>query len=134
MNKSITIMGWEEIAADKKKRIDESIPKEWRVEVKDHNGSFMDLPASSGLLTSNELEITNSSAVDLVAKLASGQLKSVDVTLAFCKRAALAHQAVGHSHRDQCAQQGLTRDQAESRAGVLPRHGAGPSQGAGQVL
>ncbi|KAK5258819.1 Acetamidase, partial [Exophiala xenobiotica] len=87
-------MGWEEIAADKKKRIDESIPKEWRVEVKDQNGSFMNLPASSGLLSSDELEITNSSAVDLVAKLASGQLKSVDVTLAFCKRAALAHQAL----------------------------------------
>ncbi|KAK5206601.1 Acetamidase [Exophiala xenobiotica] len=87
-------MGWEEIAADKKKRIDESIPKEWRVEVKDQNGSLMDLPASSGLLSSDELEITNSSAVDLVAKLASGQLKSVDVTLAFCKRAALAHQAL----------------------------------------
>ncbi|KAJ9499297.1 hypothetical protein H2202_005454 [Exophiala xenobiotica] len=87
-------MGWEEIAADKKKRIDESIPKEWRVEVKDQNGSFMDLPASSGLLSSDELEITNSSAVDLVAKLARGQLKSVDVTVAFCKRAALAHQAI----------------------------------------
>jgi amidase len=127
-------MGWEEIAADKKKRIDESIPKEWRVEVKDQNGSFMDLPASSGLLSSDELEITNSSAVDLVAKLASGQLKSVDVTLAFCKRAALAHQAVGHSRRKQYDHDGLTRDQAEPRTGVLPRDGTGPSQGAGQVL
>ncbi|KAL6245427.1 Acetamidase [Rhinocladiella similis] len=87
-------MGWEEVAADKRKRIEESIPKEWRVEVKDQNGSFMDLPASSGLLTADELEITNSSGVDLVSKLAAGQLKSVDVTLAFCKRAALAHQAL----------------------------------------
>lgn len=90
----VVIMGWEEVAADKRKRIEESIPKEWRVEVKDQNGSFMDLPASSGLLTADELEITNSSGVDLVSKLAAGQLKSVDVTLAFCKRAALAHQAV----------------------------------------
>lgn len=87
-------MGWEDIAADKKSRIEKSIPKEWRVDVQAKNDSFMDLPASSGLLTSEELQITNSSAVDLVAKLGSGQLKSVEVTLAFCKRAALAHQAV----------------------------------------
>jgi amidase len=90
----LTTMGWEDTAADKKSRIEKSIPTEWRVDIQTKDDSLMGLPASSGLLTSEELQITNSSAVDLVAKLSSGQLKSVDVTLAFCKRAALAHQAV----------------------------------------
>lgn len=89
-------MTWEEIAADKKARIDKSIPSEWRISVKGQDESVMDVPAKSGILSSEEIEITNSSAVDLVAKLSSGQLKSVDVTLAFCKRAALAHQLVRH--------------------------------------
>ncbi|EXJ78711.1 acetamidase [Capronia coronata CBS 617.96] len=91
-------MGWEEIAADKRQRIEKSIPAEWRVDVKSIVGpdevSFMDVPVKSGLLTPEELAITGSSAVELVTKLAKGELKSVDVTLAFCKRAALAHQAV----------------------------------------
>jgi amidase len=87
-------MTWEEIAADKKARIDKSIPDEWRISVEGQDDSVMDVPAKSGILSAQELEITNSSAVDLVAKLASGQLKSVDVTLAFCKRAALAHELV----------------------------------------
>ncbi|KIW68847.1 acetamidase [Phialophora macrospora] len=85
-------MTWEDIAADKKARIDKSIPDEWRIGVQGQDDSVMDVPAKSGILSSEEIDITNSSAVDLVAKLASGQLKSVDVTLAFCKRAALAHQ------------------------------------------
>jgi len=91
-------MGWEEVAADKRQRIEDSIPPEWRVDltsVHDQDDpSFMGVPAKSGVLTPQELEITGSTAVDLVAKLAKGELKSVDVTLAFCKRAALAHQAV----------------------------------------
>lgn len=90
-------MGWQDIAADKKARIEKTIPDKWRVDINSlvQGDSFMDVPAKSGILSQDELAMTESSAVDLVAKLASGQLKSVDVTLAFCKRAALAHQAVG---------------------------------------
>ena len=87
-------MGWEEIAADKKERIEKTIPDEWRIKSKDVGDSVMDYPAKSGIMSDEELAITNSTAVDLVAKLAKGQLKSVDVTRAFCKRAALAHQLV----------------------------------------
>ncbi|KAF8425288.1 amidase signature domain-containing protein [Tirmania nivea] len=86
-------MTWEDIAADKNRRIDASIPNEWRIDVtKYQEDSVMHVPAASGILSPQELEITNSSAVDLASRLASGQLKSVEVTLAFCKRAALAHQ------------------------------------------
>jgi len=85
-------MTWEEIAADKKNRIDKSIPEEWLLKSKTSDVSSMGVPEESGILSKDELAITNSTAVDLVAKMAAGELKSVDVTLAFCKRAALAHQ------------------------------------------
>lgn len=85
---------WEQIAADKRARIDKSIPPEWKIQNKPEGDSFFDFPAKSGILSEKELEITNMPATELVAKLASGELKSVDVTLAFCKRAALAHQLV----------------------------------------
>lgn len=93
-------MTWEDIAADKRRRIDASIPQEWRIDVtKIQDDSVMHIPATSNnIISSQELEITNSSAVDLVGKLAAGQLKSVEVTLAFCKRAALAHQLVSIFH------------------------------------
>lgn len=54
----------------------------------------MGFPEKSGILSADELRITTLSATDLVTYLARGELKSVDVTLAFCKRAALAHQLV----------------------------------------
>lgn len=87
-------MTWEEVAADKRERIAASIPSEWRIDTKDLPDNVMEVPAMCGLLSAQELEITNSSAVDLVARLAKGELKAVAVTEAFCKRAAVAHQVV----------------------------------------
>jgi hypothetical protein len=86
--------GWEEIAADKRARLAKTIPAEWKVQDLPAEDSVFDFPKASGLLSAEELEITGSSATDLVAKLAKGELKSVDVTRAFCKRAALAQQVV----------------------------------------
>ncbi|OQE28437.1 hypothetical protein PENSTE_c003G01069 [Penicillium steckii] len=83
---------WEEKAADKRARINDSIPKEWRIQKLPTEDSVLEYPAKSGILSNEELSITQSSASDLVKKLAHGELKSVEVTVAFCKRAALAHQ------------------------------------------
>jgi len=65
----------------------------------------MAYPKESGIMSAEELAITESSATDLVAQMAAGKLTSVVVTTAFCKRAALAHQLVyvvfegsGYSH------------------------------------
>jgi amidase len=90
---------WQEIAADKKARIQDSIPKEWRLKspVPESQLSVMDYPRQSGILSPEELAITGSSAVDLVSQMARGKLTSVSVTTAFCKRAALAHQLVNCS-------------------------------------
>lgn len=85
---------WEQRAADKRARILKNIPAEWRIQSPPAGDSFFDFPEKCGILTPKEIEITKSSATDLVPKLASGELKSVEVTLAFCKRAAIAHQLV----------------------------------------
>lgn len=85
---------WEELAADKRKRINDSIPHEWRLQALPSDDSVFDFPAKSGLLSDQELKITESTASDLVQQLAEGKLTAVAVTTAFCKRAALAHQLV----------------------------------------
>ncbi|KAF2857881.1 amidase [Piedraia hortae CBS 480.64] len=86
---------WKEIAAQKQKQRDERIPKEWKLSSlpPQEKTNVLDIPHRSGILTSEELRITESyDASDLVTQLASGRLKSVEVTTAFCKRAAIAQQ------------------------------------------
>lgn len=89
---------WEEIGARKRAALLASIPKEWRVPADllppDSQDDVTTWPATSGWFTADELAITELSASELVPKLASGALKSVVVTKAFCKRAAAAHQLV----------------------------------------
>ncbi|KAI1457187.1 amidase [Annulohypoxylon moriforme] len=87
---------WEELAAKKREQLDKSLPDEWRVPSEllppadqDDVTSF---PNESKWFTPEELAITNQTAVELIAKLASGELKSETVTRAFCKRAVAAHQ------------------------------------------
>ena len=86
---------WQERAADKRNRIDHSIPAEWKITTLPNESWVIDFPEKSGLLSEKELLITKTPATHLVAKLANGELKSVEITLAFAKRAALAHQLVG---------------------------------------
>lgn len=102
-------MTWQDLAANKKAHVSDAIPPEWRLKTTPSTDSVMSVPKESGILTDQELAITESSAADLVKDLASGKLSSVAVTTAFCKRAALAHQLVskscsGHSflHWFQC--------------------------------
>ncbi|KAF3767138.1 acetamidase [Cryphonectria parasitica EP155] len=87
---------WEQVAAKKRAALLASIPKEWVIP-----GDLLPLvsqndvtswPKTSGWFTEEELAITDLSASELVARLSSGALKSVNVTKAFCKRAAAAHQ------------------------------------------
>ena len=89
---------WEAIGAAKRKALHESIPKEWRIPADlmplESQLDVMNFPETSGWFTKKELEITGSSATDLVQKLAKGELSSEEVTLAFCKRASAAHQLV----------------------------------------
>jgi Asp-tRNA(Asn)/Glu-tRNA(Gln) amidotransferase A subunit family amidase len=55
----------------------------------------LNIPSQSGLLSRQELEITeNYDAWGLTQLIAGGRLTSKEVTVAFCKRAAIAQQCV----------------------------------------
>lgn len=87
---------WEEIAAQKRESILALIPPEWRIANPPANDEQRDVTGTyiHQFLDSFAIEITETDAVGIVAKISSGQWSAVDVTKAFCHRAALAHQLV----------------------------------------
>lgn len=94
----MSAQNWEEIGAQKRAALSASIPQEWRVPANllppDSQDDVTHWPATSGWFTKEELEITEQTMLQLLPKLASGELKSETVTKAFCKRAAAAHRLV----------------------------------------
>lgn len=86
---------WQKVAEVQRKAIAESIPSKWVLQAKiDDLKDVRKVPATCGLLTPKQLEITERSTVALLKDLASGLLSSVEVTEAFCGRAAVAQQCV----------------------------------------
>lgn len=87
---------WKDISAKKIEALNSSIPQEWRIPQDllppADQADVTTWPETSGWFTNDELAITSLTAAELLNKLASGVLKSEDVTRAFCKRAAAAHQ------------------------------------------
>ncbi|KAI8243308.1 hypothetical protein K4K55_008531 [Colletotrichum sp. SAR 10_96] len=100
-------MEWEVIASRHREKQQASIPQEWVLSdpklqelrgagtPKEGQLNALDVARKSGLFTDSELEITESySAKELLAKIHDGKLTSEEVTVAFCKRAALAQQLI----------------------------------------
>ncbi|KAF2672715.1 amidase [Microthyrium microscopicum] len=91
---------WREVSARKKKSNLEKIPNEWRLSADirakySDSANVLDVPKTSGVLSSKEVEITEAyDASGLLERIAAGELSSYDVAVAFCKRAAIAHQLV----------------------------------------
>ncbi|KAL4244286.1 amidase family protein [Abortiporus biennis] len=85
---------WKSLCTERKQKQLELIPKEWTfVPPTDQKQSVIDIPAKTGILTSLELEITETTDVDILLNyLATGKWSSVQVTTAFYKRAIIAHQ------------------------------------------
>ncbi|KAG6848278.1 hypothetical protein H0H93_001621, partial [Arthromyces matolae] len=88
---------WEVLVADKKIRQKASIPKEWIILPSDAESpsgvmNVLDFLETCGLLSSREIEITNTQIDVLLARLAKGEWTCVEVTTAFSKRAVIAHQ------------------------------------------
>ncbi|PSS37707.1 hypothetical protein PHLCEN_2v400 [Hermanssonia centrifuga] len=108
---------WRELVADKRRRQNESIPKEWLITTPPQ--SLLDVtkvPEQCGLLSAKELDITNTVDVAvLLNKLATSQWSAVEVTTAFCKRAIIAHQLVN------CLTE-IFVDRALARAAELDEH------------
>ena len=89
---------WEVLAAKKRAALLASIPAEWRIPGEllppESQLDVTKWPETSGWFTPEELAITECDASHLISKLSSGELKSEEVTKAFCKRACAAHQLV----------------------------------------
>ena len=87
---------WEELAAEKKQRQIAAIPKEWLITSPSEDVlDVTKVPETCGLLSAKELEITNTVDVEQILKnLATSKWSSVEVTLAFYKRAIVAQQVV----------------------------------------
>lgn len=87
---------WQDLCAEKKQRQKESIPKRWIITPPaDTQLDVTYVPAECGILTPEELEITETQDVALLLeKLATGAWSSVDVTRAYYKRAVIAQQVV----------------------------------------
>lgn len=90
---------WKQIAAAKQQSRLDQIPAEWRLPAElvakadpTSRNDVRSIPASCGILTADEITITESPVAGILAKLHSRTWTSEAVTTAFCKRAAIAHQ------------------------------------------
>ncbi|KAI1246560.1 hypothetical protein MGN70_013460 [Eutypa lata] len=86
---------YQAISARKKVQQLDSIPKTWRIptETFQNATNVMDVPLTCGLLNETESRITSDyDATALLEKLKAGVWSAEQATMAFCKRAAIAHQ------------------------------------------
>ncbi|KAK2751826.1 hypothetical protein FQN55_009269 [Onygenales sp. PD_40] len=87
---------WKDLVREKRRQQAESIPTDWRLpSIPNGFTNSCDIIEACGILSDEEKEITNTTDVrKLLLLLASGNLSSVQVTTAFSKRAAIAHQLI----------------------------------------
>ncbi|KAB5566472.1 putative fatty-acid amide hydrolase [Coniochaeta sp. 2T2.1] len=86
---------YQDIASEKKAQQLDKIPKDWRIPTDTYQNvtNVMDIPLTCGLLSDIELRITSDyDATALLEQLKAGVFSAEQVTVAFCKRAAIAHQ------------------------------------------
>ncbi|PYH40789.1 putative general amidase GmdA [Aspergillus saccharolyticus JOP 1030-1] len=85
---------WQSMAAAKRQAIYSAIPPEWRIEPIPSADDQPDVTDAyiHQYLTPREIEITSSDAVTITDHTTTGAWSALEVTEAFCHRAALAHQ------------------------------------------
>lgn len=96
----MAIPEWMRKAEEKRVEVATNIPSEWRLPqtILDNiaDGSIdnvLDVPRRCAILSEAEISLTEDyDASELVSKLAASQISSYELTLAFCKRAAIAQQ------------------------------------------
>ena len=88
------------IAAEKAAQRNSKIPEDWRITREPFNSAtnLLQVPTTCGVLSDIECDITsNYDATALLVKLRAGEFSAEQVTIAFCKRAAIAQQLVGRT-------------------------------------
>ncbi|KAH4214045.1 hypothetical protein HBI95_002790 [Parastagonospora nodorum] len=96
------VADWKELAKSKRESVAALIPKDWILPAaltsqytETSTLNVLDVPRTCGLLTEQELHITEDyDATALVQLMSTAKLKSINVVTAFCKRAAIAQQCV----------------------------------------
>ncbi|KAF2858676.1 putative amidase [Piedraia hortae CBS 480.64] len=119
------------IAEKVQKSLNDSIPEKFRLSTESKKKLSEDPPQAveaSGLLSSSQLRITALTATELLQKIATGELKAVDVVEAFIARAAVAHQLTNclvEFMPDEAATQAKALDDILIKTGkpVGPLHG-----------
>lgn len=90
------------IAVEKQLERQSKIPEEWLLPSNQYHGAtnVMQVPRTCGILSDIECQITSDfDATALLEKLKDGVWSAELVTVAFCKRAAIAQQLVRHPLR-----------------------------------
>ena len=94
----VSLQSWEVKSAHKRASLARSIPEEWRLSASiltnpPKNSTIV--PSQCGILSPLDLQITEIDQMDeLARRIAHGQYSALQVTEAYCKRAAVAHQLV----------------------------------------
>lgn len=85
---------WTTIVAKKQAERASKIPPEWILKSPPSEDvvNVMNVPYECGIMTENELSLTEKDATELIGLLAKQEITSYELTLAFCKRAAIAQQ------------------------------------------
>ncbi|CAI6074055.1 unnamed protein product [Clonostachys chloroleuca] len=89
-------MSWEPAAREVREALESAIPPKWKLPkgFQVNSKDVTQVPLECGLLSEEEIRITELDASSLVSKLSAGKLSVTEVTDAFCARAAIAHQLV----------------------------------------
>jgi amidase len=94
---------WQDKAAAKVSETRLKIPPEWTLTETDledaKNQRQLSGPFIEKFLENEELEIIQNDSVSLVAKIKAGQYTALQVTWAYCKTAAIAHQIVSQDYQ-----------------------------------
>jgi len=89
---------WQDIAASKVSERASKIPPQWRIPAElmpsADDRDIQEWPQISKFFSPIELLITESTALEVVSKIASGEWTAVSVTNALCKRASVAQQLI----------------------------------------
>ncbi|KAF2211613.1 hypothetical protein CERZMDRAFT_43002 [Cercospora zeae-maydis SCOH1-5] len=94
------MVDWRQAAKNKAQSVLDLIPSEWRLtsipspeEQRDVTGAYI-----QQFLSEREIQITESDALEIVTHAAGGKWTAVEITKAFCHRAAIAHQLLNCLH------------------------------------
>ena len=91
-------MSWRDVAEGAQEGLLASIPEKWKLDVDAYKSlkDVTEVPGTCGILTKEQLDITELTAAEIVRRIELRKETAVGVLEAFAARTAIAHQLVGH--------------------------------------